>query len=444
MKIMVIGGGPAGKTAALEAAQIGEEVTLIEKDNLGGKCLNEGCMVVSGLNDVAKFVNDSQRFKELGVTNQTVDVNFKKLSEGIKNTIKKIVNVYDVEANEAGVNVIKGTATVENEGQRVTVNQEQLEYDKLMVATGSKPFIPPINGSENALTYSDVLNFGQIPEKLLIIGSSVIAAEFASIFSMLGSEVKMLCRDPLLEMLDDDVKSYVAEKLLDKVEILYNVQADEITSNGLYLGEDFLEGEVLLATGMIPNSHIVEGLVDLGKNKEILVNHKMETSQKNVYAAGDVVGGIGTTPVARMEGVVAARNACGISAVTDYRFIPNSISLYHDVAFIIQGEDSCRGGDSEDIDDTANLKGTIPGFAGPGSFWRALEGNTGFTKVKVDTDSGLIKDVSSISPTARTSMAYMARMMRDEYKFQDFDDFMETHPSTDPIYKLLRYFAKFG
>jgi len=438
MKIIVIGGGPAGKTAAIEAAQIGEEVTLIEKEYLGGKCLNEGCMVVSGLNDVAKFIDDSRRFKEMGIINQIPDLDYENIAQGMRTVLEKIRAVHEAETSEVGVDVIMGTATVAEEGQSVTVNQEQIEYDRLIVATGSSAFIPPIKGVENASTYSDVLNFKKIPEKLLIIGSSVIAAEFAGIFSLMGSEVKMLCRDPFLEMVDDDVRDYVARKLLDKVEIMDDTQASEITSNGLYVNEDFLEGEVLLATGMIPNSQIVEGVVDLGGHREIVVNQKMETSQKNIYAAGDVVGGVGTTPVARMEGVVAARNACDVSAEVDYRLIPNSVSLYYDVAFIT------RGDGSENIDETANLKASIPGFAGPGSFWRVLERNTGFTKVKVDTESGSIKDISHISPTARTSMAYLARMMRDEYKFHDFDDFLETHPSTDPVYKLLRFFAKFG
>ncbi len=439
MKIIVIGGGPAGKTAAIEAAQIEEEVTLIEKKHLGGKCLNEGCMIVAGLNDVAKFVKDSQRYKELGITSQALDVNYEKLAEGIKNTIKKIITVHEAETREVDVEIIKGTATISKDEQSVTVNQKTLEYDKLIVATGSRAFIPPIKGTENAYTYSDVLDFKKIPKKLLIIGSSVIATEFAGIFSMMGSEVKILGKDPFLEMVDDDIRSYVARKLLDKVEIRENVQVKEITGNGIYLGEDFIEGDVLLATGMTPNSQIVEGIVDLGSHGEILVNRKMETSNENIYAAGDVVGGIGNTPVSRMEGIVAARNACGVFAEVDYSFIPNSISLYYDVAYITHGGDELKN-----MEGTANIKGSIPGYAGPGSFWRVLEGNTGFTKVKIDSDSGLIKDVSSISPTARTSMAYMAQMMKDEYKTYDFQDFRETHPSTDPVYKLLRFFAKFG
>ncbi len=436
MKILVIGGGPAGKTAAIEAAQIGEEVTLIEQEYLGGKCLNEGCMVVAGLNDVARFIKDSHTYAELGITDQALDVSYKKLAEGMENTIKKIRSVYEAEASEVGIEVVKGTATVDVDGQSVNVKQEPYEYDKLIVATGASPLIPPIKGVEHAFTYQDVLNLKKIPEKLLIIGSGVIATEFASIFSMFGSEVKMLCRDPFLEMLDDDARYYVERKLLDNVEIQKDVQADEITDKGLYLGGEFLEGNVFLATGLTPNSQILEGIADLGSEGEVVVNPLMETSQENIYAAGDVAG-VATTPIARMEGVVAARNACGIHKEADYSFTPSAISLYYDVAFVTHDDVEVTG-------DSKYLEGSIPGFAGPGSFWNVLEGNTGFTKVNVHPDSGLVKDVSSISPTARTSMAYLCQMMKDGYKTHDFDDFRETHPSTDPVYKLLRFFSKFG
>jgi len=437
MKIIVIGGGPAGKSAAVEAAQIGEDVTLIEKKYLGGKCLNEGCMVVAGLNDVAKFIKDSHRYNELGITNQTPQVDFEKLADGMKDTIKKIRTVHNAEASEAGIEVINGTAKVSGESQTVTVNQEPFKYDKLIVATGSNPYIPPIKGREKAITYQDILNLKKVPEKLLIIGSGVIASEFASIFSMLGSEVKILCRDPFLDMIDDDTRDYVEHKLLDKVEIHKDVLVDEITDDGLYLDGKFFVGDIFLATGLKPNSQILEGIVDIGSEGEVVVNSKMETSQENIYAAGDVAG-VSTTPLARMEGVVAARNACDIHTVADYRLTPSSLSLYYDVAFITYGEDV------EATDNTGYLEGSIPGFAAPGSFWNVLQSNTGFTKVKVDPDSGLIKDVSSISPTARTSMAYLCQMIKDGYKTHDFDAFLETHPSSDPVYKLLRFFSKFG
>lgn len=434
MKIIVIGGGPAGKTAAVEAAQIGEEVILIEKDKLGGKCLNEGCMVVSGLNDVAKFFKDSHRFKELGITKQAVEIDFAKMAKGVKETVRKIRTIHEAEAKEAGVKVLKGAAEVKD--NKVIFNGEELPFDKLIIATGADANIPPIKGFENAKTYHDLLEFNQTPEKLIIVGSGVIAAEFASIFSILGSKVHVLCRSQFLKMIDPDVKSYVVKKLLDKVDIQENVQVKEINKDGIVTGNGHLTGDVLLATGMKPNSGIVKDIVNMGSRGEILVDKQMQTSHQGVYAAGDVVGTIGTTPVARMEGVVAARNACGIFAQADYSMVPGSISLYYDVAFINQ--DLGKSGDE------SNITGSVPGFAGPGSFWNVLDRNTGFTKVKVDSESGAIKDISSISPSARIGIPYLVHMMRDDYKTHDFDDFIETHPSTDPVYKLLRLFSKFG
>ena len=437
MKIIVIGGGPAGRLAAIEASQIGVEITLIEKEYLGGKCLNHGCMVTSALNDVARFIKDSQKFNELNITPEIDGINFQNLSKCIKEIISKIRSVEEAETKDAGVEILKGTAKIiDPKRKQAIVDNETYEFDKLIMATGSRAYIPPIKGSENAKTHRDILEYKEIPEKLIIVGSGVIAAEFAGVFSALGSQVHVLCRNSFLGVLEDEVKNYVTKKLLEKVEIHENHKVNEINRKGLTSDTGFMYGDVLLATGMTPNSEILNGIVDVGDKGEVIVNQRMETSAKDIYAAGDLIGGIGTTPVARMEGVVAARNACGIITEADYRFIPNSISLYHDVTFLNQ--------ESPYVKDEKVIEGSIPGFAGPGAFWRVLDRNTGFTKVKVDSESGEIRDVSSISPSARTSMAYISKMMRDNYKTYDFDDFMETHPSTDPIYKLMRIFSKFG
>ncbi len=209
------------------------------------------------------------------------------------------------------------------------------------------------------------------------------------------------------------------------------LRATEIYPDGVSTKSGRMDGDVLLAVGMIPNSELVKDLVETGKRGEIIVNKRMETSHHNIYAAGDVVGGIGTTPVARMEGVVAARNACGIAAEVDYSFIPSSISLYYDVSYINSNENE-------------GVEGHIPGSAGPGAFWNVLDSETGITKAVVDVENGDIKAVSSISPSARTVLAYMSKFMRDGYKTYDFDDFVEAHPSTDAVYKLMRFFSKFG
>jgi dihydrolipoamide dehydrogenase len=432
MKMVIIGGGPAGRSAAMEAAQLEAEVTLIEKEHIGGTCLHEGCMVVCGLNDVVRFHEDSKNYQKLGIIPQKHRIDYSHLAEGIKKVTGKIESVLKHETSQSGAEIVLGEAKIK-EGE-VEVNGKKYPYDNLLIATGSRPFIPPIPGVENALTYKDVLDFKEIPRNLNIIGSGVIAAEFAGIFSSLGSEVKILCRNKFLSNIDPEIKTYVVEHLLLDVEVLENVQVHEISPEGASTSNGLLEGSVFLATGMTPNSEIASELVEIGSKGEIIVNEQMKTSDPSIYAAGDVVGTVGNTPVARMEGVIAARNACDISATMDYHLIPQSLTLYYPVSFLDSGIEK-----SEDEFDVS-----IRGSAGPGSFWHVLDGKTGFTKISSDLETGDITRVSSISPASRTSIPYLAKMIKDGYKTADFDDFIETHPSTDAIYKLLHYLSKYG
>ncbi len=430
MKIVVIGGGPAGRSAAMEASKLEAEVTLIEKDKIGGKCLHQGCMVVCGLNEVAKFYLDSQNYQKLDICNNITEINFPAVIRRLNETTENIKKVLEYETQSTGVDVITGEAQIQKGS--VLVSDDQVPYDKLIIATGSRAMIPPIKGVEHALTYADIPYLEDLPEKLLIVGSGVIAAEFANIFSSFGTEVRIFCRNKFLKMLDPEIKDYVINNLLQKVQITEYTQVDEITDYGIETSRDTVEGQILLATGLIPNSEITQNMVKIGDHKEILVNPHMQTSNPHIYAAGDVIGGVTNTPISRMEGVIAARNACGISSTMDYSWIPQSISLYYDVSFL------------SPQDHQIGTEATIPGSAGPGSFWRVLEGKTGMTKVSVDLDEGSITGISSVSPSSRNNIAYLAKMIRDGYKTPDFDDFLEVHPSNDVVYKLLRFFGEYS
>ncbi len=437
MKMVIIGGGPAGRAAALELARIEHEVILIEKSDLGGTCLNKGCMVVCGLNDVARFMNDATNFQDQKILKLNLEFSYKNMAQGIKTILSKIRHVTEKETLEAGVKIIYAPANFQK-GQ-LYVDGEHIEYDKLIIATGGRPFIPPIDGAENAITYLDILNLEEVPEKLLIVGSGIIATEFASIFSSMGSEVHILCRNNFLSNLDQEVKEYVVQNLLNNIKIHEKVDTTKITRSGAITSQGQMEGLVLLATGIVPNSKVVSDLVKIGKRGEILVNEKMETSAPGIYAAGDVIGGVGTTPVARMEGIVAAHNAAGIENKANYEYLPYAISLNYDVAFLSSGKKSSP--DKENYSRT--IEGKIPGSAGPGSFWRVLSSNTGLSKTTVDIENGSIQELSSIAPGARYNMAYLSLLMRINRKTYDFDQFVETHPSTDSIYKLMRFFAKY-
>jgi len=244
MKVVIIGGGPAGRAAALELSRLDQKVTLIEKTHMGGTCLNEGCMMVCGLIDMARFLNDAKRFNEMGIIDIKSEFTYKKVANGIKETLDKLRHVSEKEILEANVELIYGEG-IPYKGL-VKVHEQEITYDKLIIATGARSFYPPISGAKNAINYSDILDLEEVPERLIIVGSGVIAAEFAGVFSSMGSEVHILCRSQFLNVLDPEISKFVANNLLEKVNIHRHVNFKEINKDGVVTNEGTIKGKVLM------------------------------------------------------------------------------------------------------------------------------------------------------------------------------------------------------
>ena len=429
MDNIIIGSGPSGRLAALQLGKLGQKVKLIEKKHIAGTCLNEGCMVICALTDVTKFIETNNRFNKRGFIKSQLDVSYDKIVEKIKETQTMLRSINQEECEAAGNELIYGEAKIENE--EVIVNNESFTYDNLLIATGARPFIPDIEGNEYGLTSSDILNLEDIPEQLNIIGGGVIAIEVANIFSKLGSEVNLFARSTVLkDIKDEDATSYILKHLIPEINIHEHVNVDKLTKNKLVLesGEEF-EGKSLFATGRIPNSEIAEGIVELNPNKTIKVNERMQTNVDNIYAAGDVTGGIQLTPIARMEGVCAARNMANYPNKISYNSVPQTLNLNTEVSFV----------ENEKIDENHEIVDIgFPGIAGPGNFWTIMDGETGFTKVSFDADDNKIKRITSISPSSVSDVAYLSYIMREDYDLNDYDDFIEIHPSTDTNYKIIK------
>ena len=153
MENIVIGSGPAGRLGSLELGKLGKEVTLIEKNHIAGTCLNEGCMVVCALTDITKFIDSNRKFNEYGFIKSQLDISYEKIIEKITETQEKLRHLNQMENESFGNNVIYGEASID--GNCVKVNGESLEYDNLLIATGARPFIPDIEGSEYGLTNKD-------------------------------------------------------------------------------------------------------------------------------------------------------------------------------------------------------------------------------------------------------------------------------------------------
>ena len=427
MKNIVIGSGPAGRLGSYELGKLGEDVTLIEKNHIAGTCLNEGCMVICALSDISKFIDSNKRFNEYGFIKSQVDVSYEKIVSKIKETQDLLRKLNQMENESVGNNVIYGEASIDE--NTVNVNGESLEYDNLLIATGARPHIPDIKGSEYGVTNKDILKLDDIPEKLNIVGGGIIASEIANIFSTLGSEVNVIVRSEFLKEIDEDAKDYILKHIMKDVNVLEHTDISECGKNKVVLTNgDELEGVPFFATGRVPNSEIAEGFVDINPDKTIKVNDFMETSQDNVYAAGDVTGGWQLTPVARMEGICAARNMANYKNKISYNSVPQSISLNTEVSFV----------ENEKIGDVETETIALPAIAGPGAFWKILTGDTGYAKIEFDKENNRIKKINSISPSSVSDVAYLSYLMRIDSPLDEYSNFLEIHPSTDTNYKIIK------
>lgn len=354
-------------------------------------------------------------------------------NESVNNNV--IYGEASVEINDDDKIIVKVKLDNDNELQRENVKDKDYdiyEAENLLIATGARPFIPNIDGVKYALTSSDVLSLEEVPSKLNIVGGGIIATELSNIFSIFGSEVKIIARSEILKDLEPEIKSYVVNKLIEEVDIYENTNVLEITENSIITDKGEFEGKTLIATGRVPNSEIVADIVDLNEDGSIKVNEFFQTSNPNIYAAGDVTGGITLTPYARKEGISAARNMAGYLNKFDDINVPQSLTLDLDVSFTQKASKS-EGNDNVNVEDII-----IPGLGGPHAFWRILRGETGLTKISLNTETEEIVRASQISPSSIDDTAYLAFLMNMGITKEDFDDFLEVHPSTDAYYKILK------
>jgi len=432
--IIVLGGGPAGRIAAIRLASAGKDTTLVESAGIGGQCLHSGCMPVCALNDAARFIRQARSFQHLGITRSSPDIDFLTLQREMREIQQKIAGILDKETRDAGVDIIYGRHG-RLDGRQVYLGDEPVESEAVIAATGSRPNIPKIEGVDlnGVFTPHTLPALRHLPRRLAIIGGGVMGAEFAYIFSAFGCGVTLISRSIFLKSVDKHLRA-LAIRELEGVEILENTPVLSLEGcsqvSGVRVKGDGDEATipadaVLVAAGLVPRSEAIEG-VKKGSFGEVIVDDHMRTSVPGIYAAGDVTGPPYLTPVARHQGTVAADNILGIDRAMDYRFIPQSISLSHELAFCTTGTDSA-----------ASM--AIPGPAGPGTFWDVPAGNTGLAKVMVDAGTGRISGICAAGPGGGLIAGYLAFLMKEGYTAHDFGEFLEVHPSTDGVYGLLKY-----
>lgn len=345
--ILVIGGGPGGYVAAIKAAKAGKKVCICERKNLGGVCLNEGCIPTKTLLKSIETMNLIKNVKNFGINIADNNITFnlgnmlgrkKSVIETLRNGIGYLLNHQNITLIEEEVKLI--------DVDKATYSGKTITFDNAIIATGSEAFIPQIQIEEkaNIATSTDVLELDRAPSEVVVIGGGVIGVELAYYLSGIGSKITILEQmDRILPMLDEEITKSVVKILNTKgIQIFTEVNVERITENSVVYQN--LNGEklsvstdyTLIATGrraMIDEVSMNNVGIEFDK-RGIKTNNKMQTNIPNIYAIGDVNGKMMLAHVASAEGEVAVDNICGKETVMDYSTIPSCIYINPEIACI--------------------------------------------------------------------------------------------------------------
>ena len=403
--IAVIGGGPAGYVAALRAAQLGAQTLLIERERVGGTCLNVGCVPTKTLLFNAKVYRYLGRLGELGLNADSFSYDFGLIQKRKEHVVNKFVRGVEYLLKKRGVEVIHGEATMDVK-RRLTVRSHHgemsLSAHKILIATGSSPARLSLPGAEHTIDSSAALSLEQPPRHLLIVGGGAIGVEFAVIFSSFGSEVTIV---ELMESIipgEDREITMVLSRALKKQGITIHTSSKVAridSQNGRLRSlihspsgeKEILADKVLLSVGRVPNTGSCEELSLAQKGGFIDVNEKMETSSPGVYAAGDVCGKWLLAYTASKEGEVAVSNALGIADRMDYTAVPRLIYSHPEVGAVGLTEEEAQK--EHDI-----VVGRFP-MIGNARAYAELE-SEGLVKVIADKKDERILGITVLGPYA--------------------------------------------
>ena len=441
---MIIGGGPGGYVAAIRAAQLGAKVTLIEKNKIGGTCLNRGCIPTKALLSDAKMLRSlrhspvfqsliNERFDPL----ESMMERKKKVVQDLVKGVEMLLESHHVTVKHSQADLLRPNQVVllESDGRK-----EIVEADSIILAPGSKSKtlsnITP--DGEKIITSDEALEIKKVPREIAIVGGGYIGVEFATIFNALGSKVTIIeILDNILPGLEDELVRNLRRFLeRDGVKIFTKSKVEDLRpmEDGLRLTVNTPQGvqevvaeKLFLAVGRSPN-------LDLDFQKAgieispagIRVSRRMETSASHVYAIGDAVGGTLLAHVAMEEGVVASENVMGIDHEIEDYLIPLCIFTYPEIASIGLNEKEAKAKGAVKI-------GRFPFRSNPTAL---ISGETdGLIKVIVDREDGKILGVHIIGHNASTLISIASTLMGQEVKAGEFSRLIQAHPTTPEALK---------
>lgn len=440
--ILVIGSGPGGYAAAFRAADLGREVTLVDKDpTLGGVCLNRGCIPSKTLLHIAKVLEEAESLKKMGVTftKPTIDIDL--VRDWKNKVVSQLSGGIGQMAKARKVNTVQAEATFlsDNEVQlKSESSTEIITFDHCVVASGSSssiiPGIPFDN--KNILTSKTALDLKKIPESLLVIGGGYIGLEMGTVFSALGSSVSVAEFLPnLLPGADPDLVKPLARKLkkeFSEIHLSTKITKVEQAKSGVMdvtmekNGEEITKQyeQVLVSVGRKPNTEkmgVDKTNIKVNEQGFISVDKYQQTSVKNIFAIGDIVGNPMLAHKATHEGKVAAEVICGLPAAFDAKAIPAVIFTDPEIAWVGVTETEAKESG------IPYEKGEFPWAASGKSL--ALGRNEGRTKILFDKDTKRTIGVGIVGPNAGDLISEGALAIEMGADAEDISLTVHPHPT---------------
>ena len=435
-RVTVIGGGVGGYPAAIVAARLDADVTLIEKDQMGGTCLNWGCIPTKSLLESCQVIRTIEGAEIFGITCDGYSFDFNKIMNRKDSVVKELRNGVEKLLTAKKVRVVKGTAAmVDSSTIKIQETQEEIESDSIIIATGSTPKKLKVEGAEGPHIWdsNDFLKMEKRPKSVIIIGGGFIGVEFAQILNRLNVDVTILeVMANLVPGLDKEIALALQDRIINEgIQVFTNAHVDKIShSRGKNKVSFLLEGKeheigaekVIYSLGRRPNlSWLDPDSIGLAQVRgALMVNERMETNIPGIYAVGDVVGGVMLAHVAIAEGECAARNAMGRKSTVSYRAIPSCIYTSPEVGSVGLSEEMAR----KEFDVQVGRFS----FHGCG---KALVSNQTYGMVKIISEkgSGVVLGVHIIGPHATDMIAEAVLGMSVKMTVSDLARAIHPHPT---------------
>lgn len=436
--LAIIGGGPAGYTAAEKASKAGKDVVLFEQNAVGGTCLNVGCIPTKSLLYGAKQYYNATHAQKYGVTAENVTFDFAAMQKRKTIVVRKLVAGIKQRLNNEHCTLVSGFAKVESRTDElvtISCNGETYEAENLMICTGSTNFVPPIPGiqdNEHVWDSTDALAATELPKSIIIVGGGVIGMEFATLYHELGIPVTVIEALPsILPNLDPEVVTVLADKYRKAgINILTETRVEEINGERVKANGEWYEAErILVSVGRRANLNGLEALNDIELNRgAIVIDDFCKTNLPNVYACGDVTGKIMLAHVAARQAEVAVGRLLKQIPLQRiaYNAIPSVVYTNPEIASVGITESQ-----AESMSIPVEVRKLPMTFSG--RFMAENEGETGLCKMIVDAKNHSVLGVHMIGNPCSEFVAAASFAVRMGYTVAEFQQVVFPHPTVSEI-----------